>query len=116
MKMLDYRQKDFAAELDVIYNRPSYPASIEEAVRTMVDTVRREGDQALVRYALEFDKVKLAPSEFKVSDEEIAQAEKSLDRTAKSAIRSALKNVQTFARLRIPKAWKKVVRPGVTLG
>ncbi|MBO5722453.1 MAG: histidinol dehydrogenase [Lentisphaeria bacterium] len=116
MKMLDYRQKDFAAELDVIYNRPSYPASIEEAVRTMVDTVRREGDQALVRYALEFDKVKLAPSEFKVSDEEIAQAEKSLDRAAKSAIRSALKNVQTFARLRIPKAWKKVVRPGVTLG
>ena len=68
MKTLDYRKADFADELQVIYNRPSYPASIEEAVRTMVDTVRKEGDQALVRYALEFDKVKLTRSEEHTSE------------------------------------------------
>ena len=116
MKILDYRKSDFASELDVIYNRPSYPPSIEESVRTIVNNVRTEGDRALQRYALEFDKVELAPAEFKVSSAEIAAAEKSLDKTAKAAIKAALKNVQTFAKLRIPKAWKKVVRKGVTLG
>ena len=116
MKILDYRKNDFAAGLEVIYNRPSYPPTIEDSVRTIVNNVRSEGDQALQRYALEFDKAELTPSEFKVSDREIAAAEKSLDKSAKAAIKTALKNVQSFAKLRIPKAWKKVVRKGVTLG
>ena len=116
MKILDYRKSDFAAGLEVIYNRPSYPATIEDAVRTIVNNVRSEGDKALQRYALEFDKAELTPAEFKVSAAEIAAAEKSLDKSAKAAIKTALKNVQSFARLRIPKAWKKVVRKGVTLG
>ncbi len=116
MKILDYRKSDFAAGLEVIYNRPSYPATIEDAVRNIVNNVRSEGDKALQRYALEFDKAELTPAEFKVSDREIAAAEKSLDKSAKAAIKTALKNVQSFARLRIPKAWKKVVRKGVTLG
>ena len=116
MKLLDYRKSDFAAELDAIFNRPSYPPTIEEAVRTIVNNVRAEGDKALQRYALEFDKAELTPDQFKVSASEIAAAEKSLDKSEKAAIRTALKNVQTFARLRIPKAWKKVVRKGVTLG
>lgn len=116
MRLLDYRNADFAAGLEEIYNRPSYPPAIEESVRTIVNTVRSEGDQALVRYALEFDKAELTPAEFKVSDEEIAAAAKALDKTAKDAIKTALKHVQEFARLRIPKAWKKRVRPGVTLG
>ena len=59
MKVLDYRKSDFAAGLEVIYNRPSYPASIEDAVRTIVDNVRKDGDKALQRYALEFDKAEL---------------------------------------------------------
>ncbi len=116
MRLLDYRNADFAAGLEEIYNRPSYPPAIEESVRTIVNTVRSEGDQALVRYALEFDKAELTPAEFKVSDEEIAAAAQALDKTAKDAIKTALKHVQEFARLRIPKAWKKRVRPGVTLG
>ena len=116
MRLLDYRNADFAAGLEEIYNRPSYPPAIEESVRTIVNTVRSEGDQALVRYALEFDKAELTPAEFKVSDEEIAAAAQALDKTAKNAIKTALKHVQEFARLRIPKAWKKRVRPGVTLG
>ena len=116
MKLLDYRKSDFAAELDAIFNRPSYPPTIEEAVRTIVNNVRAEGDKALQRYALEFDKAELTPDQFKVSASEIAAAEKSLDKSEKAAIRTALKNVQAFARLRIPKAWKKVVRKGVTLG
>ena len=32
MKILDYRKSDFAAGLEVIYNRPSYPATIEEKI------------------------------------------------------------------------------------
>ena len=116
MKLLDYRKSDFDAGLEVIFNRPSYPPSIEESVRNIVNTVRNEGDKALQRYALEFDKAELTPDQFKVSDSEIAAAAKSLDKEAKAAIKTALKNVQTFAKLRIPRAWKKVVRKGVTLG
>ena len=116
MKILDYRNANFDMGLQEIYNRPSYPPSIEESVRTIVNTVRSEGDKALVRYALEFDKAVLTPAEFKVSDSEIAAAEASLDSDAVNAIKTALEHVQEFARLRIPQDWKKCVRPGVTLG
>ena len=116
MKFLDYRKSDFAEGLSVIYNRPSYPPAIEESVCNIVNTVRAEGDKALQRYALEFDKAELTPEQFRVSEGEIAAAARCLDKEAKAAIKTALKNIQTFARLRIPKAWKKVVRKGVTLG
>ena len=64
MKFLDYRKSDFAEGLSVIYNRPSYPPAIEESVRNIVNTVRAEGDKALQRYALEFDKAELTPEQF----------------------------------------------------
>ncbi len=116
MNQLHYRDADFETQLAALYRRPSYPASIEESVRKIVDTVRAEGDAALSRYALEFDHVRLTPAEFKVSAEELRAAAKALDADAKQAIRTALEHVQDFARQRIPKAWHYRPRPGVTLG
>ncbi len=116
MKTLHYRDADFAARLDELYNRPSYPAEIESAVRGIVDGVRAEGDAALVRYAAEFDHVALTPDRFRVSESEIAEAAKQVDPAAKKAIRTALKHVQNFARQRIPRAWHYQPRRGVRLG
>lgn len=116
MRELHYRDADFDARLDALYRRPSYPAEIESAVRGIVDGVRQDGDAALTRYAREFDHVALAPEQFRVSEAELAEAAGKLDRTAKKAIRTALKHVQDFARQRIPQAWHYAPRPGVRLG
>jgi len=116
MKELCYRDADFAAQLQTLYRRPSYPAEIERSVRDIIEEVRRNGDDALARYAREFDHAELAPEQFRVYDAEIAEAAKAVTPAMRKAIQTALKHVQGFARKRIPKAWHYTPRAGVRLG
>ena len=116
MKELCYRDADFAAQLQKLYRRPSYPAEIESSVRGIIDAVRSEGDAALVRYAEEFDHAELAPETIRVSDAEIAAAAKAVTPAMRKAVKTALKHVREFARRRVPKAWRFSPRAGVRLG
>ena len=116
MKELCYRDADFDAELQALYQRPSYPAEIEQAVREIVEHVRSEGDAALARYAREFDHVELAPEQFRITDAEVAEAAEQVTPAMRKAIKSALKHVRAFAKERIPRPWRREMRPGVRLG
>ena len=42
---------------EVIFNRYQVSQEIQKTVRTIIDNVREQGDEALRRYALEFDKI-----------------------------------------------------------
>ena len=116
MKKIDFRADNFASELDVLYHRPSYPPEIEENVRSIILDVRENGDEALMRYAEKFDHVQLTPDRFRVTEEEIRYAASLLDPDAKSAIKTALKNVTDFSKQRIPQPWSYSPRPGVVVG
>ncbi len=116
MKKIRSASPDFEKELAVLYDRPGYPPEIEEGVAEIISDVRARGDEALAEYAEKFDRVKLSPEEFRVTEAEIDEAAGSLDSAAKKAIRQALKAVQGFARRQRPRNWKYSPRRGVTLG
>ena len=111
MKELCYRDADFAAQLQTLYRRPSYPAEIECSVRDIIEQVRQHGDAALARYAREFDHAELAPEQFRVSETEIAEAAKAVTPAMRKAIQTALKHVQGFARKRIRR--RGIIRPAL---
>ena len=116
MKKIIFGSANYEAELAALYDRPGYPPEIEEQAAAIIAEVKKDGDAALVRFAEKFDHVHLEPGTFKVTDEEIAEAEKSLSAHEKKCINTALKQVRTFAKMTVPKGWKKTVRPGVVLG
>lgn len=73
----------------VIENR-----SLEKSVRRILKDVQKKGDRAVRKYSREFDGVKL--KNFRVSDNEILQAESLLSEELKSAIQLAKNNIEKF--------------------
>ncbi len=116
MRLISYKQKNFDALLEKLYQRPSYPPEIENAVKLILADVQLNGNTAIKRYALEFDKADLSTRRFAVSEEEIKKAGKQVDKECKAAIKAALRNISAFAKRKIPKPWSFSPRPGVIVG
>lgn len=116
MQKLDYRNKDFEASLQKLYQRSGYPPEIEVGVKAIIDEVRRDGDAALVRFAEKFDHAKLTVDMLPVSEEEVRKAASCVSAEDKRAIKIALNNVMEFSRHGIPQPWSHSPRPGVVVG
>ncbi|MCQ2378752.1 MAG: histidinol dehydrogenase [Victivallaceae bacterium] len=116
MIRLSFDDADFGKRLAALYGRPAYPPQAENAAREIIDAVKKRGDKALSGFAEKFDRVKLAPENFRVSEKEIAAAVKKLPAADKKAIRTALEQISCFARVTKPLDWTFSPRPGVKLG
>ena len=116
MKRLVFGTPDFEPGLRALYSRPPFPPEAEKSAAEIIAAVRRDGDRAVARYAEKFDGVKLDPADFKVSEDEVESAVKKLPVADRKAIRAALAQVRDFARRTAPRSWRKVVRPGVSVG
>ena len=116
MKKLFWGTPDFDEGLAALYNRAAFPPEAEKAAAEIIAAVRKDGDAALVRYAKKFDKVDLAPGQFRVTPQELADSGKKLCAGDRRAIRTALAQIRAFARLTRPKNWKASPRPGVVVG
>ena len=80
-----------------ILQRPQQDfADIKEKVRSIINDVKATGDAAVKNYTKQFDGIELIDCE--VKDEEW-NAAKTIDEKLKAAIRTAIKNVNTFHQL-----------------
>ena len=78
-----------------IIKRPAFEtASLEKAVRKILEKVKTKGDRAIRKYTNEFDGVKLKKLE--ISKKEIEAAEKLLSQELKDAIQQAKANIEKF--------------------
>jgi histidinol dehydrogenase len=84
---------------------------VEPAVRRIIRDVRRGGDRQLVRYATLWDG--LQPGQpMRVSEAEIAQAWHVTPPPIRTALRAAVASIRRFARLQMPREWRKAVTGG----
>ena len=96
-----------------LVQRPSAgPERIETSVRTIIRTVRQEGDAALREYARLFDKVET--DTFVVSREEFVAAKKSIPASLKAAIELAHSNITKFHAAQREEVREIETTPGVT--
>jgi histidinol dehydrogenase len=102
-----------AAERRVALQRPAQRDSSElhVRVRTIIDTVRRDGDVALKAYARELDGVSLDSLE--VSSAEFAVAERALTREQRLALERAIANVTRFHEAQRAEPLSLETSPGV---
>ncbi|MDR2626861.1 MAG: histidinol dehydrogenase [Dysgonamonadaceae bacterium] len=92
MQLIKYPQK---SEWKTILSRPSPDySSLTDTVRDILEDVRLRGDKAVLEYEEKFDRV--VPEHLAVSAEEFAAAERLVPEALKSAIRLAMKNIETF--------------------
>jgi len=89
---------------------------IEEKVSRILEDVKNDGDEAVIRYTRKFDKVKLSPRELKVTEGEINAAYQNISPEFVQALKVAVENVNRFYRKQIKRSWKIMNEDGVILG
>lgn len=98
--------------LEQILQRPSYDyAKIEKIVKPVLQKVKRGGDKALKKFALEYDHVEL--DDLWVSSKELNSAEKEVPQTLRDAIRVAYQNIYKFHEAQKQEDLVMEVMPGV---
>jgi histidinol dehydrogenase len=89
---------------------------IEEKVRRILEDVKNNGDEAVIRYTRKFDKVKLTPRELRVSESEINGAYQNIDPEFVSVLKIAVENVSRYYKKQTKRSWKTTDEDGVILG
>lgn len=91
--------------------------AVMERVRPIIAAVRAEGDQALARFAREFDKSPVAPDALRATSGDFDAAFKSVDADLIAAIEFAADNIRRFHQAQKPEEmWLKELRPGAFAG
>ena len=84
-------------------------------VRRIVADVRRRGDQALRRYAAEFDRLNDTDN-LCVAPEEMAAAWQGIDPALREALQTAAGQIRAFAVRQLPESWSDAPFVGLTTG
>jgi histidinol dehydrogenase len=90
-------------------------AAVEPAVRHIVNDVRRDGDQALRRYAARWDGLDKSEA-VRVPEAELREAWRKTSPELHDAIKQAAANIRKFCEWQKPKEWRREIQPGVWVG
>jgi histidinol dehydrogenase len=112
------QQTEAQQELQRISDRIHDDAIVhkEATVNEIVQTVRRQGDKALLHYTAEFDGQTLTSDRLRVSGAELDAAYQQVSKDLLKAIELAATNIEAFHRQRVPKSWVTFGDDDVVLG
>ncbi|MED3574733.1 histidinol dehydrogenase [Cytobacillus praedii] len=104
-----------------VSDQPSIKRSVDSGtkeqratVKNIIKSVRKDGDQALKAYSLEFDGVHL--EDFTVTEEEKREAYKEVDDTVLAVIREAADNIRIYHEKQLRTSWMTTDENGSILG
>ncbi|MBN1526768.1 MAG: histidinol dehydrogenase [Candidatus Omnitrophica bacterium] len=89
---------------------------VVKSVRKILESVRVDGDEAVARYTRRFDKVKLLPREFRVTEGEISGAYQDIKPEFVSTLKLVIENVEKFYKKQLKRSWTVKDQDGVVLG
>jgi histidinol dehydrogenase len=110
-RVLRYNQSQFAKQIAALNRHAEAAATRVAAVAEIISTVRKEGDDALVKYAKKWDGIDMARGGLLVP----SRTPQPLP-PVRAAVEYALKNVRAFSKLRKPRSWSRTNREGALVG
>ncbi len=117
MKVLQFTDADFDEQIRRLSAASSlFDKTIEERSRAILEDVSARGDAALVELTERFDGAKLSPGQLALTVAESMNASLQVDEGLRQAIALARKNVETFARKSLRKAWAGRNKQGAKVG
>ena len=118
MKIFSTKEKGFIKALDAILKRgESDTSEAEEAVKAIIDDIRKHGDKALLKYTERFDKVRFANMRDALcTRQEIERALKNIPKRDSDIIKLAAKRIRAFHKKQLPKSWFFKEKNGTLLG
>lgn len=96
--------------------RPAIDAKAEELARNVLSAVKKEGDEAIIRFAREYDGAQLDVSGLLVQQSEMNAAREKVENTFVVSAREIHKRITLFAKAGMKKNWSISSPKGGTLG
>src|SRR3989338_3170399 len=87
-----------------------------DKVRRILEDVRVNGDDAVLKYTRQFDKVLLMPRQLKVTEAEMSGAYQNIEPEFVSALKLVIENVRAFYHKQAPRSWQRTGDDGILLG
>jgi len=116
VRFLTTSAQEFDRELAAFCREAAVSAQITESVAAILADVRERGDAAVAHYAEKFDRVRLAPSAFRVPADELAAASARLPAAERVAIEAAHASILAYNRQGQPSAWLGTNPHGAEVG
>ncbi|MFA5335840.1 MAG: histidinol dehydrogenase [Candidatus Omnitrophota bacterium] len=115
MKIVKLGSKEFEKLCSRYNNRKK---RVSDSVSKIVEDVRLNGDEAVIKYTRKFDKVKLSAKQLRVTEGEASGAFQDIDSEFISELKNIIDNVTKFYKkqVRNKKSWRIVEEDGVVLG
>jgi histidinol dehydrogenase len=110
-RVLRYDQPHFAKQVAALNRHAEPPATRMAAVAEIIATVRKEGDDALIKFAKKWDGIDLSRGGLMLPSRTPKPSP-----SVQEAVEYTLKNVRTFSKLRKPRTWSRLNREGARVG
>lgn len=101
---------------DLLKRDPNNYSAYADTVQEIVETVKRDGDQAIFAYTREFDKAEICSESLKVTDQEIKEAMKEVDPELMEILQKSMKNIRQFHEKQRQYSWFDSKPDGTILG
>ncbi|WP_193211560.1 histidinol dehydrogenase [Luteolibacter marinus] len=114
MKVLGYRDAEYASFVKRLNRRALPTHDVRDLVEQIISEVAEKGDKALVAYAKRFDNVVLQEKQLFVTAEELAAVK--VAPATRKAVAASLKNIIAFAKRGLRKDWSMLNHEGARIG
>jgi len=117
MKIYNYPSKTADKRVESIVNRGlGFKKKDFLEVTRIIEDVRKNGNGALVKYTKRFDSPGLTAESIMVTQKEMNDAAKKVDRSFVRSLNRAAKQIEQFHKLQLEKSWINTDRDGTILG
>jgi len=103
-----------AIEQERLLTRETALKDVLAPVTSILNEVKENGDAALRKYTMQFDKANIG--EIEVTHKEIHEAVFSLDKKLSTYLKKASLNIKAFHEAQLQRDWMKEISPGIKLG
>ncbi len=126
MKIIKYTDDDYPQEIQALVDRCSVDfLAQDETVRTILEAVKQDRDEALLKFTNQFDRTDYQLSDLEVRSEDIQEAYNQVTLDELEAMKLAADNIQRFHEKQVQESWEykegevylgQVVRPLAIVG
>src|SRR3954470_20104905 len=102
-RRLDTRAEDFENQFALLIGPRETEEDVARVVQAIIADVRARGDAALIELSRRFDRVDLNQVNLRVSEEEIAAAERDCPDNVRNALRIAAARIRGYHERQLPK-------------
>ncbi|MDD5449724.1 MAG: histidinol dehydrogenase [Candidatus Omnitrophica bacterium] len=113
MKIIKFSSKQFSKLCE---RNASRKTRVLKSVNRIIEDVKLNGDEAVIKYTRKFDKVKLAARQLKVSESETSGAYQDISPDFVNTLKIVIDNVTRFYKKQMRKSWKMFGADGIVLG